>query len=224
MSISFEALQKKKNEIETKVSAEFLLRVHRSVSWVARGQSLDGDEDLKFICYWIAFNSAYAKQQGFEQQGISDRHLHSEFFDKLNSLDKDQRIYDTIWNEFAGKVRNLMANKFIFKPFWAYMEGNISEEVMKDKFDSSNKHFLRAFERVETGLVLSIIFSRLYLLRNQLIHGGATHNSSKNREQVVTGSGLLGSLVPIFVDIMLDNPEEEWGDPYFPVVEDEDQH
>lgn len=95
---------------------------------------------------------------------------------------------------------------------------------MKDKFDSSNKYFLRAFERVETGLVLSIIFSRLYLLRNQLIHGGATHNSSKNREQVVTGSGLLGSLVPIFVDIMLDNPEEEWGDPYFPVVADEDQH
>lgn len=118
MSLSFEALQKKKNKIEAQVSSEFLLRVHRSISWVARGQSLDGDEDLKFICYWIAFNSAYAKQQGFEAQGISDRHLHSEFFDKLNSLDKDQRIYDTIWKEFAGKVRNLMANKFIFKPFW----------------------------------------------------------------------------------------------------------
>lgn len=206
--------------METNLSTDFQLRIHRSISWVTRAQSLDGDEDMKFICYWIAFNASYAKQVGFEAHLHSDRDLHMEFFNKLNALDKDRRIYGTIWDEFSDKVRNLMVNKYIFKPFWDFNAGLITEQEMNEKFTTSNNTFLRAFQRVETGRVLSLIFSRLYLLRNQLIHGGATHKSSKNREQVVTGSGLLGALVPTFVDIMLDHPEEEWGDPYFPVIEE----
>ena len=220
MSISYLVLRAKEQNFETNLSTDFQLRIHRSISWVARAQSLDDDEDLKFICYWIAFNASYAKKVGFEAHLHSDRDLHMEFFNKLNALDRDQRIYGTIWDEFSDKVRNLMVNKYIFKPFWDFNAGLITEQEMNEKFTTSNNTFLRAFQRVETGRVLSLIFSRLYLLRNQLIHGGATHKSSKNREQVVTGSGLLGALVPSFVDIMLDHPEEEWGDPYFPVIEE----
>ena len=220
MTINYQVLRAKEQNFETNLSTDFKLRIHRSISWVARAQSLYDDEDLKFICYWIAFNASYAKQVGFEAHLHSDRDLHIEFFNKLNALDRDRRIYGTIWDEFSDKVRNLMVNKYIFKPFWDFNAGLITEQEMNEKFTTSNNTFLRAFQRVETGRVLSLIFSRLYLLRNQLIHGGATHKSSKNREQVVTGSGLLGALVPIFVDIMLDHPEEEWGDPYFPVIEE----
>ena len=34
------------------------------------------------------------------------------------------------------------------------------------------------------GTVLSIVLSRIYTLRNQLVHGGATWDSSVNREQL----------------------------------------
>ena len=59
---------------------------------------------------------------------------------------------------------------------------------------------------------------RLYQMRNQLIHGGATYKSSV-RDQVRDSANLLGRLVPLIVEIMLDNPQEAWGDIYYPVVD-----
>ena len=70
----------------------------------------------------------------------------------------------------------------------------------------------------ETTAVLKGLFSRLYVLRNQLLHGGATWRSSVNRTQVGDGARIMYFLVPIFIDVMLDNPEEDWGAPRFPVV------
>jgi hypothetical protein len=57
------------------------------------------------------------------------------------------------------------------------------------------------------------------VLRNQLVHGGATWNSSINRDQVRDGAAVIGWLLPIFIDIMMDNPQQEWGPVAYPVVE-----
>ena len=46
-----------------------------------------------------------------------------------------------------------------------------------------------------------MLFDRLYVLRNQLVHGGATWNSSVNRGQVKAGAEILAFLVPVFVDV-----------------------
>ena len=73
----------------------------------------------------------------------------------------------------------------------------------------------------ETSAVLKVLFSRLYVLRNQLLHDGATWNSSVNRDQVWDGARIMFFLVPIFVDVMLSNPDEDWGNPRFPVVYDQ---
>ena len=64
-----------------------------------------------------------------------------------------------------------------------------------------------------------MLFDRLYMLRNQLIHGGATWNSTVNRDQLRDGSEILSYLLPIMVDIMMDNPQEDWGRPFYPVVD-----
>ena len=56
-------------------------------------------------------------------------------------------------------------------------------------------------------------------MRNQLIHGGATYKSSVNRDQVRDSANLLGRLIPLIVEIMLDNPQDAWGDIYYPVVD-----
>ena len=71
----------------------------------------------------------------------------------------------------------------------------------------------------DTVRILSILFDRLYVLRNQLVHGGATWNSDVNRDQVRDGASLLGCLLPIFVDLMMDNPQHEWPMPNYPVVD-----
>ena len=64
----------------------------------------------------------------------------------------------------------------------------------------------------------STLFDRFYVLCNQLIHGGATYNSSVNRDQVRDGRRIVAFLVPILVSLMVSNPEVDWGAPYYPVV------
>ena len=68
-------------------------------------------------------------------------------------------------------------------------------------------------------MILTCLFDRLYVLRNQLVHGGATWNSSVNRQQVGDGARIMAFLVPLFIDIMMDHPQSDWGAPYYPVVE-----
>ena len=71
----------------------------------------------------------------------------------------------------------------------------------------------------DTARILSVVFDRLYVLRNQIIHGGATWNSAVNRSQVTDGAAVLGSLIPLFIDIMMDNPDRDWGRPFYPVID-----
>ena len=72
---------------------------------------------------------------------------------------------------------------------------------------------------MNTRMVLAVIFDRLYVLRNQLMHGSATWNSSVNRDQVRDSASILGQLVPAIISIMLDSSSEVWGDPRYPVVD-----
>ena len=44
--------------------------------------------------------------------------------------------------------------------------------------------------------VLELIFDRLYVLQNQILHGGATWSGSVNRDQVRDGAAIMGFLVP----------------------------
>ena len=63
----------------------------------------------------------------------------------------------------------------------------------------------------DTVTVLSIVLSRIYTLRNQLVHGGATWGSSVNREQMRDCTNFMAKLVPLVIEIMMDHPETLWG-------------
>ncbi|MDE2688256.1 MAG: hypothetical protein OXI16_12275 [Chloroflexota bacterium] len=66
---------------------------------------------------------------------------------------------------------------------------------------------------------LTTLFDNLYVLRNQILHGGATYRSSVNRQQLQDGTKILASLLPIFFDIMQANIHiEGWSKPYYPRV------
>ena len=64
-----------------------------------------------------------------------------------------------------------------------------------------------------------MLFGRLYVLRNQLVHGGATWNGSVNRNQVEDSAKIMAFLIPLFIELMMENPAENWGKPYYPVVD-----
>jgi len=44
-------------------------------------------------------------------------------------------------------------------------------------------------------------------------------HAEMNRAQIIDGAAIMGVLLPLFIDIMMDNPEQPWGAPYYPFVE-----
>ena len=197
---------------------EFSIRIHRSLSWIGRAEKKDEDIDARFIFYWIAFNSAYSAIQT-SQYFDTERRIYKDFFEKILKYDKNEHVYNAIWKEFSGSVRSLLNNQYIFGPFWNFQNGHEGFDNWEVKFNESKSIALKALQNKNTLMILEILFDRLYTLRNQILHGGATWNSKVNRSQVQDGQSIIGFLIPNFLQIMMDNQNENWGKLVFPVID-----
>ena len=202
------------------------LRLRRAISWIGRAERemavVDVDLDATFIFYWIAFNAAYG-ERGENQLGgkpnTDARGEFAEYFSKIIPYDTDNTVYDAIWKEFSGPIRVLLNNKFVFEPFWHHHNQMEGYEKWEEWFENSKWKINQALANTNTEVVLSTLFGRLYVLRNQLLHGGATWNGSVNRNQVRDGAKIMGFLTPHFINLMIDNPNIDWGLPHYPVVQ-----
>jgi hypothetical protein len=216
--LKYSKLKQKQRAIRETFSSDLGLRVHRCLSWLDHAENAGDDYDAVFIFLWISFNAAYAEEIS-ESTQPSERSAFDGYFKKVIKLDFDNRVYDAIWERFSQSIRVFLGNQYVFQPFWKHQNKIDGYEDWERRFELSKKRFNRALADHDTQTVLGMLFDRLYVLRNQLVHGGATWNSSVNRDQVCDGARILGFLVPIFVDLMMDNPEVEWGLPYYPVVD-----
>lgn len=194
------------------------LRVHRALSWLGRAEHCDNDLDARFIFLWIAFNAAYANEIG-DRERAPELQVFEGFLQKLVDLDRDRALYELIWTEFPRSIRVLLDNRFVFQPFWDYHNGRIDEQQWQERFAGARAAAHRALAAGNTAQVLTIVLARMYTLRNQLIHGGATWNSRVNRDQLRDCNAFLGKLVPFVIQLMLNNPNVLWGDACYPVVE-----
>lgn len=192
------------------------LRVHRALSWLDRAEQAD-DLDGRFIFLWIAFNAAYACEID-ERQRLSEQETFKAFLEKLCSLDEDKCIDALIWQEFSSSIRVLLDNQYVFQSFWDHQCGKIDESTWRARFASGKRTAQLALASGNTPALLGVLFNRLYTLRNQLIHGGATWGGSVNREQLRDCTNLLGKLVPLIIESMMDSPDTLWGDACYPVV------
>ena len=195
------------------------LRVHRALSWLDRAEQLgeQGDADGQFILLWIAFNAAYATEID-ERYRLSEQETFRKFLQKLVELDTTGRIAELVWTEFPKSIRVLLDNKFVFQDFWNFQNGTLAEEEWKRRFAGAKKAAKSALAARDTVTVLAVVLSRIYTLRNQLVHGGATWNGSVNREQMRDCVTLMGKLVPLVIEVMMDHPETLWGEGCYPVV------
>jgi hypothetical protein len=216
--LSFKDLKDKQRAIRADFPQTMGLRAHRAISWIGRAEACGEDDDARFIFLWIAFNAAYADECEFQTMAPTERAAFCHYFGRLVTLDETKRIYNALWQRFSGPVRLLMENRYVFKPFWQHHNGIEGLEEWEERLRESQRAFAQAFEGGDTTRVLCLVFDRLYVLRNQIVHGGSTWNSTVNRSQVHDGAAILGFLMPVFVDLMMDNPCQDWGKPFYPVV------
>jgi hypothetical protein len=197
------------------------LRVHRALSWLNRAEQLGAQDDLdgQFIFLWVAFNAAYATEID-EKYRESEQQTFRAFLQKLSELDAGKKRFDAlVWTEFPKSIRVLLDNRFVFADFWQWQNGSLPEAEYKSKFAAANRKARLALGGQDTVTVLSIALSRIYVLRNQLVHGGATWGSSVNREQLRDCTRFMAKLVPLVIEVMMDHPETLWGQGVYPVVE-----
>ena len=201
-------------------------RLHRSLSWLkAAGEQLESKNiDQAFINLWISFSACFY---------IEGEEPIAPFIEKLVSFDDKQRIYTCLWNEYSQSVKALIKNPYVFAEFWkaqrlmseqlndGALAGGSSDDIdaaWRASFNQSSVEALNYLSRKKVAPLFSIVLDRLYVLRNQVLQGGATFQSQVNREQVEDGVALLSNIMPIIVRIMLSSSDEDWGDIAYPVI------
>ena len=208
------------------------LRLRRALSWLERAEVVrdHDDQDVAFVLYWIAFNAAYG-QTGTADDDYQPR---KERASQHAYLGKIARLYPSLREAFDSQqlpdaVYALLNSKYVYEPFWRSRAGVQRYRNWLTSFKRLRYTIWSAFRRLRATKidadaniesVLCGVFDRLYTLRNQLMHGGATWNGSLNREQVTMGTAAIAVLLPCFIDAMIENPDADWGTPRYPVVTD----
>lgn len=195
-------------------SINLSLRLHRALSWLKRAEQ-EEDADSRFIFMWIAFNAAYATDID-SRQGLTEQGSFNAFIEKLAELDSQKQLAKLLWESYSSAIRVLLDNEYIFAPFWEYQKGNKTEAEWQDDFKRAKQASHAAFANQDTATVLGIVLSRIYVLRNQLVHGGATWQSQLNRDQIRDCNAFMGELVPLIIKLMMDHPNTLWGDASYP--------
>ena len=206
------------------------LRLRRALSWLSRAEEefARDDFDAAFIFHWIAFNAAYGRL-GPEP---TEKKFFHEYLQRVISHDGDA-VKKATWSlEFP--IRRLINNKYVFQLFWDYYNQESSDSKWEKEFKDRKNQIERALHQrtlalqqktarhigntIGSSCLLCELFDRLYTLRNQLLHGGATCRGSVNRHQVKTGAEIMTVLVPCFLEVMIQYPEADWGSPRYPPV------
>ena len=216
-NIKAATLKAKLKQLHNEEDENNIIRLHRAISWVKCAEEQDGNADLKFITLWIAFNACYADSDAHEFT-LSEKKRFNDFIDRLVTRDTKESFFKLLWLKFSGPVRMLLDNKYAYKQFWDAQRGekiDWERRFKQSKIDSRN---YLAHQQVSN--LLGLVLDRLYTVRNQLVHGGATYKSKVNRAQVKDASEILVFLVPIIMDIMITNISDDWGIINYPVIEE----
>ena len=205
-------------------------RMRRALSWLERSAKAEKDEwGERFLFLWIAFNAAYGDDplQQYGHPGLVSKvseHAHfKQFLRKITAADKEHAIYAIVWERFNNEFKNLIDSPFLYPAFWKAQYDPEARKNWMPQFKKEKKAVLQGIKSPDnTWKLLLRLFDRLYVLRNQVFHGGATWRSETNPTTLRPGVRILDSLMPVILHIMLKEmqkePGGEWGTPPFPPV------
>ena len=175
------------------------VRCFRAESWMRKAENVpESDIDERFIFLWIAFNALYGqpkylkRELGCEIYGRDEEMDIKKFLDAICELDRRDQIHTKL-KPLKQDIDELTNDLFLNKKCWI--------EWHKRGLESVAERVKRPFFAGKRGSGLTGLFQSLYVLRNQLFHGGSTEKGTKNREALKRAVGVLDILVRAFHDI-----------------------
>ena len=210
-------------------------RMRRADSWLDRSERAACDRERartreegigldceRFIFLWIAFNSAYGREL-IDDDDPKESERFSEFLREVLRQDQKNTIKTILWDTYSGPIRVLLNNQYVYGPFWDWVRGSERGRNWRKRFERDRWAANGKLANSDVHGVLVAVFRRLYVLRNQIFHGGATFASGWGQEQVRDGSRIMAALVPRILEIMRadieKNPESAvWGKVAYPRI------
>ena len=211
------SLMAKRDSIEDTLSKDMRTRALRVLSWLERARQEEDDPDAAFMFYWIAFEAVYAE---WTREGRDQWANFRTFFEKATAADAMNTIRDEVLGDLANTILEVVANPYIFEPFWDYYNGiSDSDDEWQELLISDVRRVSVRLEDGDAVEPLAAAFERLCVVRNQLFRGEATWNRYVNRSQIEGGTEILAFVVPVLADLMMDNPEAFDRSSRYPSVE-----
>lgn len=169
------------------------IRLHRAGSWIKRADDVQHPDDLdeRFIFYWIAFGALYGQPAYLFEKPNEFQDIR-EFLKLMEESDSNHVIRKTLTG-LTGPAQKLLENKFLNRDCWITWDKQRIRDVMQRE---------QACHGTEaTHPSLKVIFSRLYVLRNQIFHGCATNKGRRNRESLEAAVPVLRACLRTFREI-----------------------
>lgn len=190
------------------------IRLERAQSWLDLTKTADTPEHARFIFYWIAFNSMYGlppiDPDHLDKERESQFDEIREFLAHVKSMSSFDRKTGTRFLDKAVRNSRRYAQALIEDPFLSreYWEGAKSppriESACKQEWELASDELKKG----NNDSFLYFAFSRLIVLRNEVIHGSATASpSSKGYPSLQSGVRFLEIMAPAFFDLL-----ETYGD------------
>lgn len=185
-------------------------RLRRSLSWLERAEQCpEEDIDDRFLFYWISFCAAYSAPKAIGDKSSTEVKLSSEFIRDIVNFDHKKALHELMQARISHSIDLLVNNQYVYRPFWD------KDPNWEKRFARDNAAMRKYYEKGDVANTFYNVLQRLHVLRNQIIHGGATWKSEVNRDQVKDGTYIMSRLVPTVLGIMLkqmvNNPEVSWG-------------
>jgi len=178
------------------------IRCHGAASWIAKASTAakrDPDDlDAQFIFYWIAFNALYGQPKYLDDRVKEWKDI-EEFLRTAIRLGKSE-IGEQL-RDIKHQAQAIIEDPFLIRDSWKqWHQKKILDKAGREK--TRTPHWTS-----ETSL--HDLFSRLYVLHNQLFHGCSTDGGSKNRESLEPAVAVLGQLIPLFRNLVREHGEGE---------------
>jgi hypothetical protein len=219
--------------VDADENQDLCIRVHRSLSWMARVEELEavGAEaepqpnpafgpdpttawyDDALVMRWIGFNSLYGIWDEERKEPARDLESCTEFIKRVVDLDADEVIGDTL-TEHRDLVMSILDDGFLDRYFWK----SPGEEKLR-KAQNAVRKGERLYAEGRLFVLTDFVVRRIYNLRCQMVHGAASRGGTINRESAQRCADLLGHLMPAFLRVVIDHGAEmDWGPLCYPPI------
>jgi len=197
------------------VYQNWLIRVHRSLSWSIRAATLAQQHpEAELLYLWIALNSLYARWNNERNVPDQDHPSRGDFLRAFTSVETDRVI------EFLRVskpiLRKLLGSPYLSNVFWRDPTSARAADLARQ--DVYNLDRLLRDRRADK--LLNAALDRVFVFRGQLVHGASSGGSRLNRSSLESCLEFMRGVVPLLQHLVIEHgAHDDWPDLCYPPVE-----